>query len=124
MYLRMVHRGKQDEYSGRAQGVFQAAVALKAAGELTASEIEELAEVLRIFDRDLPGRTTFGEIPDYAIFWFKASHPEIVRVAWQLVTILRRHDLPIEMIKTDKPGRIVYEDNLQVAAIPWRDTTR
>jgi hypothetical protein len=119
----MVHRGERDDASGRDQGVFAAAHAMIDEGRIAEADRNELAEVVKWFDRILPGGCVFGSrLPARAIFWFKASHHEIVQRAWQLVNLLKRHEMPIEMIKTDRPGRVVYEDEMQIAAVPWSVT--
>ena len=57
-----------------------------------------------------------------AIFWFKPTATEAIRMLWGLAQLLRGHGYHVEMLTTDRPGYIVYEDDLQVAAIPFRDT--
>lgn len=37
-------------------------------------------------------------------------------------SILEAYGLLTEMIKTDRPGYVVYEDEHQVTAFPFRDT--
>ena len=41
---------------------------------------------------------------------------------WELVTLLRRCDHEVHMVKTTRPGRIVYEDAHQIGADPQRCT--
>ena len=119
----MVNQGQTDTDSGRPQGVFQAAVTLRDQGEIRDVDRDELNGIMEWFERNLPGRRAFGSrLPAHAIFWFKASHHEVIRRAWQLVNLLRRYDMPVEMVKTVRPGRVVYEDEMQVAAVPWRTT--
>jgi hypothetical protein len=45
----------------------------------------------------------------------------MIRRLWDLVSVLRENDVGIELICTNNPGHICYEDRYQVAAIPWRD---
>ena len=59
-----------------------------------------------------------------AIFWFKADAGEVASRVWELAKIVTRRGVGAEIVKTSRPGYIVYEDNLQVAAIPFRDTFR
>ncbi|HZS57690.1 MAG TPA: hypothetical protein VFA43_00370 [Gemmatimonadaceae bacterium] len=40
----------------------------------------------------------------------------------QLVTLLEHKDVAVEELRTDKPGYIVYEDEHQVAAVPFSET--
>jgi hypothetical protein len=55
-----------------------------------------------------------------AVFWFRAEHSELVQRLWNLAHVLREHEVVVELLHTRNPGRICYEDQRQVAAIPWR----
>lgn len=39
-----------------------------------------------------------------------------------LQQILEAHGIRVEIIRTDRPGYIVYEDAYQIAAEPFQDT--
>jgi len=41
---------------------------------------------------------------------------------WEIVQILEAHGIVIDVIRTDRPGYIVYEDEFQIAAEPFKDT--
>jgi hypothetical protein len=56
-----------------------------------------------------------------AIFLFKSTAKECMRRAWHLIACLRRAGAIVEMQTAVNPGRIVYEDELQVAVVPWAD---
>jgi hypothetical protein len=44
---------------------------------------------------------------------------------WDVVAILEAHGIAVELLKTDNPGTIIYEDKWQVIAKPSRrDRTR
>lgn len=36
--------------------------------------------------------------------------------------ILKSHGLEVKQLVTDNPGKIVYDDKYQIAAIPFKDT--
>ncbi len=40
----------------------------------------------------------------------------------ELAAILEEHDITVEVIQSDKPGFVVYEDRYQIAAEPLRDS--
>lgn len=63
----------------------------------------------------VPRRDT---IDQRAIFWFRPQ-ARVVREAWGLVAILREEGVPIGLRRTTLPGRIVYRDEFQIAAIPF-----
>jgi hypothetical protein len=39
-----------------------------------------------------------------------------------MIVLLERHDVPVRMIKTTRPGYVVYEDNFQIVAVPFADS--
>jgi len=39
-----------------------------------------------------------------------------------MVALLKRHDVPVRMIKSDRPGYVVYEDGFQIVAVPFADS--
>ena len=58
------------------------------------------------------------DIDERAIFWFHCR-AKIVRDAWRLVGVLRNEGVPIHLRRTRTPGRIVYRDAMQIAAVPY-----
>jgi hypothetical protein len=55
-----------------------------------------------------------------SIFWFRDDAQAVVSRAWELIAILRDEGMGVCMRRTREPGQIVYEDDLQIAAIPNR----
>ena len=53
-----------------------------------------------------------------ARFWFREDAYTMIRRAWRIAWTLRAYGLCINVRWTCAPGEIVYEDALQVAAIP------
>lgn len=59
-----------------------------------------------------------------SISWFKSSAAEHIEKMRQYTQILEAHNVRVKQISTERPGKIVYEDDYQVAAIPFSDTFR
>ena len=59
-----------------------------------------------------------------AICWFKPTAQTCIQKARALAALLEDHGLSTVMIRTRKPGYVVYEDEYQVAAEPFYDTCR
>jgi hypothetical protein len=57
-----------------------------------------------------------------AIGWFKDSAHDYLRQMRTVCRVLNEHGIPTEMLTTDRPGYIVFEDTFQVAAVPFSDT--
>lgn len=54
--------------------------------------------------------------------WFKADAGEAIAKSFELVALLVDHGYPVEIIRTDRVGYILYEDDHQVVAEPFSDT--
>jgi hypothetical protein len=118
---------KLDEDSGEPRGIFQAVSDLSAAGLLTDYEETLYQEVWNWFRRHLKAPTRLARASSHspkevAICWFKAEAREHIAQARQLVRILEDHDLRVSQLTTHRPGYIVYEDECQIAAEPFRNS--
>ena len=126
-YVRFV-TGTIDEYSHVRRGVFQAVADLVDNNELPPHELEELQAVRAWFNRylDAPDRFSRSQKPGAAakaISWYKSSANQHIRHMHTMCRILNENGIPTEMITSSRPGYIVYEDEYQIAAIPFGETT-
>lgn len=113
--------------SGRRQGLFQALGDLHERGKLSPEEQRTYDETYEWFRKNLrkPRRFTRSSKPHakkVALSWFRDTATEHVRRMHDLAEILEAHGIPTEMLRTNRPGYIVYEDRHQVAAEPFGDT--
>lgn len=118
---------KIDPDSGRRQGLFQAAGDLRDAGRLTPPDAAHLDSLMRWFTANLktPSRLALSPRPHskaQALSWFKDTAIEHIAKMREFSEILRCYDIEIRMIRTERPGYVLYEDEHQVAAYPFADT--
>lgn len=112
-----------DEDSQQELGVFHAIGNLRDSGKLDPHEEDEHEHIGHWFDENLkrPTRLTASKPPFYrkknkAISWFKNSaHEHIARVR-SLVAILEHHGISVRMLRTQRVGYVVYEDEYQIVA--------
>ena len=111
----------KDKDSQQPQGLFHAARTLIDSGKMAVPEADTIQAIFSWFNGNLtvPKRR---QLHERAIFWFKNDAQEHISRLWQLAHLLEPHGLLVEFVKTDRPGYVVYEDDHQVAAIPFRDT--
>jgi hypothetical protein len=129
VYLRFVVANIH-ENSGRELGVFHAVFDLREAGKLQQYEEEQHDRIRQWFNENLekPTRFTASKPPFHrrqsrAISWFKDSaYKHLARVR-DLVAILEHHGVTVQMLKTDRVGYVVYEDEYQLVAEPFREET-
>lgn len=125
MYLRFVV-GEIDEDSQRELGVFHAVGYLRDQRKLFQYEKEQHDLIYEWFKKNLekPTRFTTSKAPCYrkknrAISWFKDSAHEHLNRIRSLVAILENHDVAVQMLKTNRVGYVVYEDEYQIVAEPF-----
>lgn len=128
-YLRFV-RPNTIENLGSREGFFCAAYELRSALSLEDYTSEQLEDHLSWFRQNLTipdkfnrskskgsrGRKTAG------LSWFKEDASEAVRRSFELINLLQENGYPIEVIRTERVGYVVYEDDQQVVAEPFSDT--
>ena len=126
-YVRFVI-GERDPDSGRDLGIFQAVYDLQHFGMLHSYEEAHVQELRQWFNDHLerPDRFTAAKPPYYrkknrAISWFKDSAHEHIRRVREFVAILENHGVNVRMIKSERVGYVVYEDEHQIVAEPFAD---
>ena len=116
----------RSRWSGRELGVFHSAGRLQDSGTLSGDEVEQLEELLSYFNAYLPVPPCYrdAELPlvqrDRAICWFRTDAERFIRRIWTVVCFLKDHGVPMQMCRTRLPGRVLYEDEFQVCAVPFR----
>jgi hypothetical protein len=122
-YVRFVI-GRKDEDSHVEQGVFQAAAHALEWQNITASDADELNELRAWFSENLEKPPSFGRDKlRLGICWFKSDATEHISRIWEMVRILERNSIYVKKIRTDKPGYVIYEDEWQLVAEPFRKGT-
>jgi hypothetical protein len=122
-YVRFVI-GRKDEDSCVEQGIFQVAAQALEWQTITGPEAEELTQLRGWFNQNLEKPTSFGRDKlRLGICWFKASATEHISRIWKMVEILERNGIYVKKIRTDRPGYVIYEDEWQLVAEPFRKGT-
>ena len=55
-----------------------------------------------------------------AVFWFRSESYQFVTSIWPIVVLLNELGVHVHKVRSDTPGRIIYADAHQIAAIPGR----
>jgi len=107
---------------GRKVGIFALANGLGASGSLAASDLtwwraaNDFGNAAYIDpETAVPG--VYSSNPT-AKAWFKTSAAHLVSYSSSYLVLLKRYDIECGFRYTDEPGRIVYEDAVQVIAVP------
>ena len=126
IYIRLVI-DKNDEDSGRKMGLFMAMQLLRDNNELYDYEELLVKELYHWFDLYLDAPPVQASESNYystpmAISWFKSSAVKHISKMREFGHILEGHNIYVTELKTERPGKILYEDNYQIAAVPFKDT--
>lgn len=120
MYIRFATTEIDDD-SFCPKGAFVAAGELRKCKWLPSEFQQQLRDSLRWFDKNLHAPRRVNQ---RAIFWFSADSQDLIRRMWNLASLLREGGHLVERYKCRRPGKIVYEDHHQIAAIPFSDVRR
>lgn len=122
-YVRFVV-GRKDEDSHVEQGIFQAAAQAVDRHIVTGSDADELNELRVWFSDNLERPASFGRGSlSLGISWFKTGSVDHISKIREMVNILERNGVYVKKIRTDRPGYVVYEDEWQLVAEPFRKGT-
>jgi hypothetical protein len=114
--------------SGVREGVFQVARRLARSGTLSRPEQTRLDDLRTWFGKHLkvPERFTRTRNASHkkirGIAWFKDTAGDYLTRMRELARILVENDILVEVIETDRPGYVTYEDEIQLVAEPFSDT--
>jgi hypothetical protein len=122
-YIRFIV-GRRDEDSHVEQGVFQVAARALEWHTITGPDAIELDELGAWFNQNLEKPTSFGRgSASRGICWFRTDANEHISRMWEMVRILERNGIFVKKITTDRPGYVVYKDEAQIVAEPFREGT-
>ncbi len=118
--------------TGVRDGIFRAAYALRRGNEISIVDRKSLEDLLAWFKINLaiPSRFNRSKSKGYyrrrtaGISWLKPSASEHLAKIRELVKILQDNGYEVSEITTDRPGYVVFEDDHQVVAEPFRSEHR
>jgi hypothetical protein len=120
MFIRFVV-GADDEHHRLLTGLVTEARLLREKGELAAYEAERLEETYEWLNTNLPCPPfSSSDWSRDAVTWFKDSaHASIERMR-ELTVLLESHGRLVRMLRSDNPGKVLYEDRYQVVVEEWK----
>lgn len=114
--------------TGVEEGVFAAAYRLRDNPHTQAPDRTALTDLLSWFETNLltPQRFNRSKSKGHyrrktaGISWFKSAAVEHVAQMHALAAVLDRYGFQVSEVSTDRPGYVVFEDEYQVVAEPFR----
>lgn len=120
MFIRFVV-GADDEDHRQLTGVITEARLLRDRNALEEHQVVWLQDMYGWLNDHLPCPpfSTSGWSRD-AVTWFKDNAGDPIKIMWQIVTLLREHGVPVRMLRSKNPGKVLYEDDYQVVVEEWK----
>ncbi len=114
-----------DGRSNSPQGLIHAAESLRAKDLLAHSEESVVREIFGWLNANLPHPNRFSRsakphAPAKAVSWFKDTARDCIARMEDLALVLIDHGHSVERLTTERPGYLIYEDQFQVVAEPFR----
>jgi len=129
MYLRFVVSA-QDARTGYAQGLLTAAYALLRWDALADADAAALREHLAWFETHVPSPTKFARKRNvshrntHGLSWVRSDARAVVTRLHALARFIERYGYVVDVMRSARPGYVVYEDDLQVVAEPFNGEAR
>jgi hypothetical protein len=121
MFIRFVV-GRDGEDHRWLTGIITEARVLRDDGVLEPYEVNLLEETYRWLDDHLPCPPfRRSRWPKQAVCWFKDDAGDCIGRMWDLVFLLHQHGRAVRVLKSRRPGRVLYEDAYQVMVEEWRN---
>jgi len=123
-YLRFVLE-ETDQRTGKDKGLFTAAYSALRSMELYEYQEVEIKESLKWLEKHLPVPEKFSKKRNashkntHGISWFKPEATETLKQIRRIVAVLQEYGMKIQILKTTRPGYVVYEDDYQIVAEPF-----
>ena len=120
MFIRFVV-GADGDHHRALTGLITEARLLRDGGALDEHEQSRLEATFEWFNANLPCPpfSSAGWSRD-AVAWFKDSASESIERMREVASILKVHGLPVRMLRSKNPGKVLYEDPFQVVVEEWR----
>ena len=110
------------------EGLFHVAGRLSRSGVLSKAAQAHLDGLRDWFEANLARPERFTRTRNashkgaHGIAWFKDTAVGHISRMRELASILDEHDIVVDVIETERPGYIVWEDEVQLVAEPFSDT--
>ena len=123
-YIRFQTSKIDIEWSTKPFGIFQLAYKLRDSG-IPDFDADYLEDILRWFDDhlDVPNNFSRKKTRSYATRWisrYKDTAKEHISYMHELKRMFEEYEIYVEVMMTDTPGYIVYEDEYQIVAEPYK----
>jgi hypothetical protein len=121
MFIRFVVGRESDDHRSLT-GIFTEARLLRDKAVLNEHEERWLEDIYEWFNTNLPTPpfSSDDRLRD-AVAWFKDDAGDPLTKMWEIVSIVREHGIPVRMLRSTNPGKVLYEDAFQIVIEEWKE---
>jgi hypothetical protein len=120
MFIRFVVGGDAEHHRSLT-GIIAEARLLRDKGALNQDQMSRLEEAYAWFNATLPVPPfSSGNWPRDAVTWFRDDAGEAIKKMWEIASLLKEHGVPVRMLRSANPGKILYQDSYQIVVVEWR----
>jgi hypothetical protein len=120
MFIRFVV-GLDDENHRSLTGLITEARLLRDRGRLDQLQVSWLEETYAWLNANVPVPPfKSNKWPRDAVTWFKDDAGEPIKRMWEIASLLKQHGIPVRMLRSANPGKLLYEDSCQILVEEWR----
>ncbi len=87
-------------------------------GDLDQHQAARLEEAYSWLNKHLPV-PPFEQLPSDAVGWFRDEALEPIQRMWEIVSLLKECGVPVRLLRSTNPGKVVYEDEHQILVEEW-----
>jgi hypothetical protein len=121
MLIRFVVGGDGDHHRSLT-GIITEARLLRDRGGLDQDRASWLEEALAWFNANLPVPPfSSSNWPRDAVTWFRDDAGEPIKRMWEIASLLKDHGVPVRLLRSSNPGRILYQDSYQIVVEEWKE---
>lgn len=120
----------RDQRTGQPMGLMTLAYGLLRSRDIAQSDESELQRLVHWMETHIPVPSRFARKRNvshketHGISWIKADAADAISHLHAIAEIMERYGYRIDILRTDRPGYVVYEDDLQIVAEPFHGEQR
>lgn len=124
MYIRFITQFT-DEYGEIHTGIFSALRFVRELSFTQDEDVQKLKNLREWFNLNLDAPNKFSNANNknpasISLSWFKDSAKDHIKKIYEINGLLLKYGVVVEVVTSKNPGYIVYEDDYQVSAVPFK----
>jgi hypothetical protein len=121
LFIRFVVGGEGDHHRSLT-GIIREARLLRDRGDLDQNQVSWLEDAYAWFNANLPVPPfSSSNWPRDTVTWFRDDASEPIKRMWEITSLLKDHGIPVRLLRSPNPGKILYEDTYQVVVEEWKN---